>query len=189
MKVRELLIPGVFVLESPVFADDRGFFREWFKDADQRDAGVNFDVRQANLSRSAKNVIRGLHYSVAAAGQAKVVTCVEGSIQECMVDIRLGSPTFGRVEQLTLAAGDGLSVHIASGVAHGFCVTSEFATIAYLLSSPYEPTYELEIDPMDHDVSIGWHLNGPAILSDKDAAAPSLEQRRQSNELPIFQPR
>ena len=88
-------IPGLYVLESPVFGDERGFFREWFKAPDAEAAGVDFTVRQANLSLSARDVVRGLHYSLAPEGQAKVVTCAAGSLDDVIVDVRVGSPTFG----------------------------------------------------------------------------------------------
>ena len=137
VKLIELSIPGLFVLESPVWGDDRGSFREWFKDEDFRDAGIDFHARQANLSVSKKNVVRGLHYSMADEGQAKVVTCAHGEFDDVIVDIRVGSPTFGRHEVVHLAAGEERSVYVPAGVAHGFCVTSELGALTYLLSSPF----------------------------------------------------
>ncbi len=177
-------VDGLVVMDSPVWADDRGFFREWFRLADLNGAG--FTARQANLSRSVRGVVRGLHYSLAPEGQAKVVTCVDGTLEDVIVDVRVGSPTFGAVEVVTLAGDLGRSVLLPAGVAHGFCVTSEVATLAYLLSSPYNAPYELEINPFDNEIGITWALSGEPIVSDKDAAAPSLAQRRAAGELPLY---
>ena len=189
MKLVELSIPGLFVFESPVWGDDRGFFREWFKSPDLEREGLAFHARQANLSVSARNVVRGLHYSLAPEGQAKVVTCVDGALDDVIVDIRVGSPSFGRVEVVHLAAHEGRSVHLPEGVAHGFCVRSESAALTYLLSSPFNGPVELEINPFDPAIGVDWQLDGVPVLSEKDAAAPSLEERRVAGQLPQFHER
>jgi dTDP-4-dehydrorhamnose 3,5-epimerase len=186
MQLQELSLPGVYVLESPVWGDDRGFFREWFKDADFVAAGIDFHARQANLSMSKQNTLRGLHYSLAHEGQAKTVTCVYGSLDDVIVDVRVGSPTFGRYEVVSLAAGESKGVYLPAGVAHGFCVTSPEAGLAYLLSSPYNPTMELEINPFDAEIGVTWSLSGEAIVSEKDAAAPTLAERLAADQLPLF---
>ena len=186
VKLIELSIPGLFVLESPVWSDDRGSFREWFKDEDFKAAGVSFKAQQANLSISKKNVVRGLHYSMATEGQAKVVTCAHGELDDVIVDIRVGSPAFGRHEVVHLAAGEERSVYVPAGVAHGFCVTSEFGALTYLLSSPFNAAMELEIDPFDTEINVPWAITGEAIVSPKDAGAPSLRQRRDADELPRY---
>jgi dTDP-4-dehydrorhamnose 3,5-epimerase len=179
-------VAGLVVLDSPVWADDRGFFREWFQGPDLAAAGVVFVAQQANLSRSVRGVVRGLHYSLAPEGQAKVVTCVDGTLEDVIVDVRVGSPTFGAVEVVTLAGELGRSVYLPAGVAHGFCVTSESATLAYLLSSPYNAEVELEIDPFDAAIGITWAFSGDPIVSEKDAAAPSLAERRAAGQLPLY---
>ncbi len=186
VSVRALSIPGLFVLETPVHADERGLFREWFRVDELAAAGVTFSVAQANLSRSARNVVRGLHYSLASDGQAKVVTCVQGELDDVVVDIRLGSPTFGHVEIIELDEKAGVAVVVPPGVAHGFVVTTETATLAYLLSSRYEPASEFEINPFDADIAVPWRLSGPAVMSAKDAGAPSLAARRDNDQLAHF---
>lgn len=186
MNLRELEIAGLYVAESRVFGDDRGFFREWFKHSDFVAAGVSFSAEQSNLSMSTRNVVRGLHYSMSPRGQAKVVTCVYGSLDDVIVDIRVGSPTFGVVVTVPLAADEGTTVVLPAGVAHGFCVTSDTAALSYLLSSPYDAPHELEINPLDPEINVPWALSGEAILSEKDAAAPSLAQRQAAGELPSF---
>ena len=186
MNVVELSIPGAYLLKSPVWGDERGFFREWFKAGDLSTEGLDFEVRQANFSSSVRDVVRGLHYSLAPEGQSKLVTCVAGEVDDVIVDIRVGSPTFARHEVVRLAANAPYAVLLPGGAAHGFVVRSETAGLAYLLSSPYNAPLELEIDPFDAELGIAWDLGAPAILSDKDRDAPSLEQRRRAGELPAF---
>ena len=186
MNFTPLAIDGAWQIDAPVHLDDRGYFREWAKEPDFVAAGVAMEIRQANMSRSCRNTVRGLHYSLAPQGQIKIVTCVEGTLDEVLVDVRVGSPTFGRVATVSLAADLGLSVFVPSGVAHGICVTSEWASLVYLLSSPYDPSRELEIDVWDEQIGVKWNLSGTALLSAKDAAAPSLLERQKADELPLF---
>ena len=186
VKLIELSIPGLFLLESPVWSDDRGSFREWFKDEDFRAAGVTFHAQQSNLSISKKNVVRGLHYSMAPEGQAKVVTCAHGELDDVIVDIRVGSPTFGQHEVVHLVAGEERSVYVPVGVAHGFCVTSETGALTYLLSSPFNASFELEINPFDAELNVGWTIDDEAIVSPKDAGAPTFRERLDAQELPLF---
>ncbi len=178
-------VADLAVLESPVFGDDRGLFREWFR-ASALGADAGFRVAQANLSVSAHNVVRGLHYSLADEGQAKLVTCAQGAVDDVIVDIRLGSPTFGALAVVPLAAEAGRSVYLPAGVAHGFVVRSASATLVYLLSSPYNAAVELEIDPFDPEIGVPWDLDGEPVLSAKDAAAPTLAQRRAAGQLPTY---
>lgn len=186
MKLTELSIPGAFVLESPVWSDDRGYFREWFKRDDLEEIGLNFPIHQANLSMSKRGVVRGLHYSTAPEGQAKLVTCSYGELDDVIVDVRVGSPTFGAVEVVHLSAGEDRSVLVPGGAAHGFCVTSEIGALTYLLSSPFNPGKEFEINPFDQLLNVPWPLSGEAIMSAKDAEAPSLMQRLWVGQLPPY---
>ncbi|HEY5111341.1 MAG TPA: dTDP-4-dehydrorhamnose 3,5-epimerase family protein [Acidimicrobiales bacterium] len=186
VKLTELSIPGLFLLESPVWSDTRGFFREWYKRGDFEESVVNFPIQQGSFSTSRRGVIRGLHYSIAPEGQAKLVTCVFGELDDVIVDIRVGSPTFGQVEVIHLAANEERSVLVPVGVAHGICVTSELAVLTYLLSSPFNAPMELEIDPFDPAINVPWTLSGEPLISEKDAAAPTLDERRRANELPIY---
>jgi dTDP-4-dehydrorhamnose 3,5-epimerase len=182
----ELGVAGAWVIESPVWADERGYFREWFRMPDFLEREVDFSARQANISYSVRNTVRGLHYSLAPEGQAKLVTCASGALDDVLVDVRVGSPTFGVVEVVHLAGDAGRSVYLPAGVAHGFCVTSENGVLAYLLSSNYNAPYELEINPFDAEANVPWALSAPAIVSEKDAAAPSLAARRDAHQLPRY---
>jgi dTDP-4-dehydrorhamnose 3,5-epimerase len=186
VKVTELSIGGAFVVESTVWVDDRGFFREWFKQSDFDEAGIDFDIQQANLSTSRRGVIRGLHYSIAPEGQAKVVTCVYGELVDVILDVRVGSPTFGKFETVHLAANEERSLLLPVGAAHGVCVTSEVAALSYLLSSPFNADLELEINPFDEALGVPWPLTGDAITSEKDAKAPTLAERLRDGQLPIY---
>jgi dTDP-4-dehydrorhamnose 3,5-epimerase len=186
VKITALSIPGAYVLDSAVWGDDRGFFREWFKRPDLDALGISFAIEQANLSMSRRGVVRGLHYSIAPEGQAKLVTCAYGELDDVIVDVRVGSPAFGRVEVVQLAANEERSVLLPAGTAHGFCVRSEHAALSYLLSSPFNPEMELEINPFDEALDIPWRLKDPAIMSDKDAQAPSLSDRVAAGQLPTY---
>ena len=188
MNYVEISVAGAWVIESPVWADERGFFREWFRLPDFLARDVDFAAHQANISYSVRNTVRGLHYSLAPEGQAKLVTCASGTIDDVLVDIREGSPTFGAVEVVHLAGDAGRSVFVPAGVAHGFCVTSENGVLAYLLSSNFNAPFELEINPFDTDLNVAWALDGPAIVSAKDANAPTLAQRHDAQQLPSFAP-
>jgi dTDP-4-dehydrorhamnose 3,5-epimerase len=186
MKLKPLGIDGAWVAESPVWSDDRGFFREWFKSEEVLAAtGINFSIQQANISQSQRGVIRGIHYSLAPQGQAKWVTCVNGSIRDVIVDIRLSSPTFGKSVFVDLNGLDGRAVLIGAGLGHGFASLAHSSTIAYLLSSPYSPTEEFEINPMDPELGIDWGVDlADVSLSEKDKVAPSLAERHKEGNLP-----
>ena len=186
MNLTPLGINGAWVAESPVWSDDRGFFREWFKSEDVLAAtGINFSIQQANISQSQRGVIRGIHYSLAPQGQAKWITCVNGSIRDVIVDIRPSSPTFGKSVFVDLNGLDGRAVLIGAGLGHGFASLAHSSTIAYLLSSAYSPTEEFEINPMDPELVIDWGVDHAEVsLSEKDKMAPSLAHRNQEGKLP-----
>jgi dTDP-4-dehydrorhamnose 3,5-epimerase len=187
MKLTPLGIEGAWLAESPVWSDDRGFFREWFK-ADEVYAatGIEFPIQQANISQSKRGVIRGLHYSVALEGQAKWVTCVTGSLIDVIVDVRPNSSTYKNIEYINLTPQSGLSVLIGPGLAHGFETLEDGTSIAYLLTSKYSPEFEYAINPFDKDLSINWKVNkSDAVVSVKDLEAPSLEIAVDNNLLAI----
>lgn len=189
MKIKQLGISGAWIAQSEVWKDQRGFFREWFKHEEiYEETKIDFSVRQANFSLSQKGVIRGIHYSLAPEGQSKWVTCVSGSIVDVIVDIRPDSPTFKLVEYVTLTPENGLSVLIESGLGHGFLSLEDHSGVSYLLSSPYSPGYELDIDPTDKVLNIGWGRIFDAettfTFSEKDLNAPSLESRLINSQLP-----
>ena len=189
MKFTQLEIEGAWLVESQVWPDDRGFFREWFKhDEILKETGLDFSALQANFSLSHKGVIRGIHYSLAPAGQAKWVTCVSGSIIDVVVDIRPNSKTFKKVEYINLEPDDGKAVLISPGLGHGFIAQKDYSGITYLLSSPFLPNFEYDISPLDGDLAINWSRATARltnfILSPKDESAPPLTVRQAQGKLP-----
>lgn len=188
MTLRELSIFGSFLATHRVFPDERGLFREWFKAEQMELIDKSFVVRQANYSNSKRYVIRGIHYSLAPEGQAKLVTCANGQIIDVLVDLRVGSPTFLKVEHIELSGDSGNVVFIPSGVGHGFFVRSESASVVYLTSSEYNPTYEKAICPLDLDIGINWPwTQGDPIISRSDMESPGFNQALAAGHLPQFQ--
>ena len=189
MKFTPLGIEGAWLAESPVWEDERGSFQEWFKFEEVFEAtGIKFSVQQANISSSKKNVIRGIHYSLAPGGQAKWVTCASGRVRDFIVDIRPNSPTFKKTKYVSLQAGDGRSILVGPGLGHAFISLEDNTNVSYLLSSPYSPEFEYGIYPMDPELKIDWDLelglDKPKVISTKDLDAPTLAQREVSGELP-----
>ena len=187
MKIRPLTIEGAFEVTPVQHRDDRGAFLEWYRfDALAAAVGHPLDLAQANLSTSARDVVRGIHFADVPPGQAKYVTCVSGAVLDVVVDLRTGSPTFGAWDAVRLDDEDRRAVYLAEGLGHGFCALTEGATVAYLCSSTYRPGHEHGVDPLDPELGIAWPA-GVALLSAKDAAAPSLAQARASGLLPQYQ--
>ena len=188
MKFNQFAIDGAWLAESDVHADNRGNFSEWFKKFEiEKATGFNFEVAQANISTSHKGVLRGIHYSLAEIGQAKWVTCVSGSILDVIVDIREGSPTYGKYETIKLEPKLGKSVLIGPGIGHGFIALEDSSSVAYLLSSQYSPADEYGINPFDIEIKINWGVEiAEATLSDKDKNAPSLETQKATGKLPKY---
>jgi dTDP-4-dehydrorhamnose 3,5-epimerase len=186
MELTPLGFEGAWLAESPVWSDNRGFFREWFKTEDiNKTTGRNFNVEQANISTSIKGTVRGIHYSLAEKGQAKWITCVSGLIKDVIVDIRPNSKTFGKWIEVELSGPSGNAVLIGEGLGHGFVSLADVSTVAYLVSSPFSPREEFEINPLDPAIGIKWGLSLSELqISDKDKNAPSLQERFQDGKLP-----
>jgi dTDP-4-dehydrorhamnose 3,5-epimerase len=186
MKLTPLGIEGVWLAESPVWSDDRGFFREWFKSEDiKATTGREFGIEQANISLSSAGTLRGIHYSIAPRGQAKWITCVAGSIQDVIVDIRPDSKTFGQWIDVDLKGDSGKSVFISEGLGHGFLALEDSSAVSYLASTPFSPTNEFEINPLDEQIGIKWGMDLTSLkISDKDKIAPTLVERFSEGKLP-----
>jgi dTDP-4-dehydrorhamnose 3,5-epimerase len=186
MKITPLEIEGVWVAESPIWSDDRGFFREWFKSEDIKNAtGRDFGIEQANISLSSKGTLRGIHYSIAPRGQAKWVTCVSGAIKDVIVDIRPESATFGKWVEVELRGDSGKAVLISEGLGHGFIALEDNTAVAYLVSTPFSPGHEFEINPLDEKIAINWGMQASEFkISDKDMKAPTLAERLSEGKLP-----
>jgi dTDP-4-dehydrorhamnose 3,5-epimerase len=190
MGVRELDIPGAWEITPAVHGDSRGLFFEWLTDRGfTAFAGHHLDVRQANCSVSSAGVLRGLHFAQLPPSQAKYVTCVHGSVFDVVVDIRVGSPTFGRWDSVLLDDKDHRTIYISEGLGHGFLALQDNSTVMYLCSAEYNPQREHTICATDPTLAIDWPLVGGAApcLSDRDAAAPSLDEVRASGLLPTWE--
>lgn len=187
MQIEPLAVPDAFMITPRQFPDDRGVFLEWFKpDLLELETGHSLTVEQANCSVSSRGVLRGIHYADVPPGQAKYVTCFSGSVLDVVVDIRVGSPTFGAVDSVVLDAESRRAVYVAQGLGHGFMALSETATVSYLCSTPYAPDREHGLDPLDPGLGIDWPQDVPPVLSPKDAEAPTLAQALDAGVLPRY---
>ena len=176
MKVIQTAIPDLLILEPKVFGDARGFFMESFNARSFQEAtGLNVDFVQDNHSRSAKGVLRGLHYQIQLA-QGKLVRVVRGSVFDVAVDLRKGSPTFGKWEGVELSEENNRQFWIPPGFAHGFLVTSESADFLYKTTDYYAPEHERSLAWNDPDVGVEWPLDGEPLLSAKDLAGKRLSE-------------
>ena len=182
-----LSIGGAFVIKPRQFSDQRGTFLEWFQESEYVDAlGAKFSLAQANCSVSARGVLRGIHFADVPPGQAKYVTCVNGSILDVVVDIRIGSVTYGCWEMIRLDAVDRCAVYVSEGLGHAFMALEDNATVIYLTNQPYSPTHEHEINPLDPSLAIDWPTDIAPILSEKDSTAPTLAAMAEAGKLPYL---
>ncbi|NPA16488.1 MAG: dTDP-4-dehydrorhamnose 3,5-epimerase [Aquificae bacterium] len=171
-------IPDVVLVKPKVFGDERGFFMETYKKSDFEKAGIDTDFVQDNHSKSVKGVLRGLHYQKEPFAQGKLVRCIRGRIFDVAVDIRKGSPTFGKWVGFELSEENKLMLWIPKGFAHGFLVLSEEAEIIYKVSGgEYSPEHDAGIIWNDRDININWPMAevGNIILSEKDKKLPHLK--------------
>jgi dTDP-4-dehydrorhamnose 3,5-epimerase len=173
MRAVPTALAGVFVLEPAVHRDPRGFFLETFRDDAAHELGIRDRWVQDNHSRSARGVLRGMHFAIGD-GQAKLVRCPRGRILDVVVDIRRGSPTYGRWDSVVLDDEDHRQIYIPVGFAHGFVVLSEVADVAYRCSNYYDPAVERGFAWDDPDVGIAWPADVEVEVSARDADAPRL---------------
>ncbi len=187
MEISPLRIADAFQLTPRQFSDDRGAFLEWFRaDSLLEATGRRFPVEQANLSVSRRGVVRGIHFADVPPSQAKLVTCASGVVLDVVVDLRVGSPTFGSWDSVLLDGRDRRAVLVAEGLGHGFVALSDEAVVAYLCTAPYAPEREHEVHPLDPTLGIDWGVDEP-LLSPKDAAAPNLSQLKADGLLPRYE--
>ncbi|MBU3706453.1 MAG: dTDP-4-dehydrorhamnose 3,5-epimerase [Mycobacterium sp.] len=188
MTIRELSVPGAWEITPKVYRDSRGGLFEWFTEPGIVEmTGHRFELRQANCSVSAAGVLRGLHFAQLPPGQAKYLTCVKGAVLDVVVDIRVGSPTFGRWDSVLLDDVDHRTTYLSEGLAHGFCALQDDSTVMYLCSTPYTPEREHTISPHDPAIGIRWPFPADQlIVSDRDAAAPSLDEVCAAGLLPTW---
>jgi dTDP-4-dehydrorhamnose 3,5-epimerase len=183
LKVTETSLPGVLLIEPSVYEDTRGFFMETYHAERFRDFGIDATFVQDNHSRSARGVVRGLHYQEPNP-QGKLVRCTRGTLFDVAVDIRRGSPAFGQWYATELSEENKLILWVPPGFAHGFCAVTEVADLVYKCTTLYDPANDRAILWNDPDLGIVWPDTGTPSLSPKDASAPRL---RDATVLPTYQ--
>ncbi|MGZ4298530.1 MAG: dTDP-4-dehydrorhamnose 3,5-epimerase [Solirubrobacteraceae bacterium] len=177
MQTIQTRLSGPILIAPAVHGDERGFFVETFRHGTMAELGIDHDFVQDNQSRSREGIVRGMHYQ---SGQAKLVRCARGSILDVVVDIRRGSPGFGRWEGFTLDDVEHHQLYVPDGFAHGFCVLSEFADVTYKVSTYYDPAAESGFAFNDPGVGIEWPNPDELLASPRDREAPSLAEREPS---------
>lgn len=178
MTYTETEIPGVWIIEPKVFKDARGYFMEAFKQTEFEEHVGPTRFVQDNESCSSKGVLRGLHYQLAPYSQSKLVRVIKGRVLDVAVDIREGSPTFGKYVTVELSEENKRQLFIPQGFAHGFQVLSDEAIFTYKVDNPYSPTHERGIRYDDPAVGVNWEIENPEAinLSEKDTRAPLLQE-------------
>ncbi|AEG45111.1 dTDP-4-dehydrorhamnose 3,5-epimerase [Isoptericola variabilis] len=191
MQYRELAVPGAFEITPKQFGDPRGVFLEWFKAAAFEEAlGHPLDLQQANCSVSSAGVLRGIHFADVPPGQAKYVTCAKGAVLDVVVDIRVGSPTFGRWDSVLLDDTDRRAIYLGEGLGHAFMALEDGSTVMYMCSTGYNPGREHGVHPLDPAIGIDWPTTArdgsplSPLLSEKDEAAPTLDEAAAQGLLP-----
>jgi NDP-hexose 3,5-(Or5-) epimerase len=188
MQITEMSMPNAYRIVPQRHLDRRGHFFEAFRaDAISETIGYPFVVGQANYSVSRRNTVRGIHGTSIPPGQAKLVTCVRGAVLDVAVDLRIGSPTYGAYELTRQDEESGVAVYLADGLGHAFLALTDDACMSYLCSEPYVPGTMLEINPFDPEIGIPWNMSAPPIMSDKDAAAPTLAAAAAAGMLPKYE--
>ena len=186
MKAQPLKISGSWKIEFQKFDDNRGFFYESFKEEDfKKLIGRNLNIKQTNTSSSSKGSVRGIHYALVPPSQAKLVQCQRGSIKDYVIDIRVGSPTFGQFEEIELNENSVSAVFIEEGLAHAFVALENQTVVTYFVTKKYNPEREKGINPFDKTLNVKWP-DLELILSEKDKQAISLEEAKNQGLLPTF---
>ncbi len=186
MQFEPLDIEGAWVMTPTIHGDSRGAFLEWYRlDAFRQVSGHRLSLVQANCSVSESGSVRGIHFADVPPGQGKYVTCVSGRVLDVIVDLRVGSPTFGTWTSVLLDAQSRRAVYISEGLGHGFASLDDGSTVIYLCSEAYAPEREHEVHPLDPALDIDWQVSSPK-LSTKDAAAPTLAQAAAAGLLPDY---
>ena len=187
MHIRELSVPDAYEITPQQHADDRGTFLEWFKaETFEKHVGHRLQLVQANISVSHRGTMRGIHFADVPPGQAKYVTCPSGAVLDVVVDIRVGSPTFGHWDSVLLDGADRRATYLSEGLGHVFLALTDDAVVTYLCSEGYNPGREHGIHPLDPSLGIEWPDGVTPLLSAKDQQSPTLAQARAAGLLPSY---
>ena len=188
MQIRELAVPDAYEITPVQHRDDRGVFLEWYRfDRLEEAVGHPLNLKQGNTSVSRKGSVRGIHFADIPPSQAKYVTCTSGAVLDYAIDIRVGSPTFGRWDTVRLDDVDRKAIYLAEGLGHCFVALTDDATVSYLVTDVYNPTREHGINPLDPELALEFPGEaGELLLSPKDTDAPSLAEAAASGLLPAW---
>ncbi len=188
MQIRELSVPDSYEFTPIQRADDRGVFLEWYRFDKLTDViGHPISLRQANTSVSKRGVVRGIHFADFPLGQAKYVTVTHGAVIDYVIDIRLGSPTFGQWDSVVLDTVDRRAIYIAEGLGHAFVALTDDAVVSYLVTDTYNPAGEHAINPLDPQIALTFPAEaGEPLLSPKDLEAPTLQEAEKLGLLPTW---
>lgn len=194
MQITPLSIEGAWKVVPQQHTDERGTFLEWFAGSSFEQAtGQRLDLAQANISTSSAGVVRGVHFAQLPPSQAKYVTCPSGAVLDVVVDLRVGSPTFGRHETVVLDDVDRVALYLSEGLGHAYMALSDGAVFAYLCSAPYAPGREHGVSPLCPELAIDWPTTDrqgrpvTPLMSPKDLAAPTLSQAHEQGLLPTYE--
>jgi NDP-hexose 3,5-(Or5-) epimerase len=186
VRISELAVPGAYRIDPDPFPDVRGDFYETVRYSVLRDlTGHELTIRQVSYSTSHKHVVRGVHTTP---GEAKLITCVRGAAVDVAVDLRVGSPTFGQHSAVRLGPDARTSVYLPVGFGHAFHALTDDTCMSYACSAEYVPGTMLVVDALDPNLALPWNLTAPAIRSEQDARAPSLEEVVAAGVLPTYEP-
>jgi dTDP-4-dehydrorhamnose 3,5-epimerase len=188
VQIRPLAVGDAHVLDLVPHGDARGRFTEWYRaDVLAEVVGHALPLAQANHSVSARGVLRGVHFALVPPGQAKYVYCPAGRVLDVVVDVRVGSPTFGGHDAVVLDSEQPRAVHLAEGLGHAFLSLADGSSVTYLVSSGYDPAREFGISPVDPALDLPWPDDVPFELSAKDRQAPTLAEAREQGLLPTYE--
>jgi len=186
MEITELDISGSWLIQFKKFEDNRGFFYESFRfDLLSKELMRKFDIKQTNTSNSSKGSLRGIHYALVPPSQAKYIQCQKGSIQDFIIDIRIGSPTFGQFQMVELNEKSANAIFIEEGLANAFVAMEDETVVTYYVNQTYNPEKEKGINPFDKELNISWP-NLDLKLSPKDQNEITLQEASKLNLLPNF---
>jgi dTDP-4-dehydrorhamnose 3,5-epimerase len=188
VETRELAVPDSYVFDLVPHGDPRGRFTEWYRaDVVTKATGAALTLAQANHSVSARGVLRGVHFALVPPGQAKYVYCPAGRVLDVVVDIRVGSPTFGVHDAVVLDSEQPRALYLAEGLGHAFLALADGTSITYLVSTGYSPGREFAISPIDPELDLPWPDDLELQLSERDRAAPTLAEAREQGLLPTIE--
>ena len=187
MQIRALNILGSFEITPRQFPDDRGVFLESFRgDKLAKAIGHRLDIIQTNVSVSSRGTVRGVHFADVPPSQAKYVTTLSGSFIDFVIDIRVGSPTFGQWDSVLLDTIDRRAIYLSEGLGHAICSLEDNSTVMYLCSATYDPVREHGINPLDPELGLAMPAGVTPVLSARDATAPSLSEAAAQGLLPRY---